>query len=150
MAHTFVSIYVHATFSTKNREKIIDENLQERLWHYMSGIAHVNKFKAIAVGGTEDHVHLLLSLLATISVSKAMQLIKAGSSKWIHENFPDKSEFTWQEGYAAFSVGISKVDKTVAYIKQQAEHHRKIGFQEEYLLFLKEHVIEYDERYIWG
>ncbi len=105
--------------------------------------------KAVEIGGVEDHVHILLSLPATIPVSKAMQLIKGGSSKWIHETFPDQRLFSWQEEYGAFSVSVSQLDKTIAYIRRQPEHHRKVTFQEEFLLLLKKHGVEYDERYLW-
>jgi REP element-mobilizing transposase RayT len=101
------------------------------------------------VGGMEDHVHILLSLPATISISKAMQLIKGGSSKWIHETFSEQRTFAWQEEYGAFSVSVSQLDKTVAYIRGQPEHHRKMTFQEEFLMLLKKHSIKYDERYLW-
>jgi putative transposase len=106
--------------------------------------------KALAVGGVEDHVHLLLSLPSTLAVAKAMQLIKGGSSKWIHDEFPALHEFTWQEGYGAFSIGISQIDDTKRYIVNQAEHHRKVSYQEEFIAFLERHGIEYDPRYIWG
>jgi len=116
----------------------------------MGGIARDNKIKAIAIGGVEDHAHLLLSMPATISLSRAVQLIKGGSSRWIHETMPSFRDFAWQEGYSAFSVGIAAVDDTIAYIQRQAEHHRKKSFEEELLQFLTRHGIEYDERYVFG
>jgi hypothetical protein len=84
-----------------------------------------------------------------MSIAKALQLIKGGASAWVHETFPDHRGFAWQEGYGAFSLGISQVDRTIAYIESQREHHRRKSFQEEFLAFLKKHHIEYDERYIW-
>ena len=150
MAHSYVSILIHYIFSTKNREKIILPEIQDRLWAYMGGIARENNMKALAVGGIEDHAHSFLSLPSTITISKAIQLIKGGSSKWIHDTFPSLKDFAWQVGYGAFSVGISHVDDTINYIKNQKEHHRHKTFQEEYLVFLTKHEIEYDERYIWG
>ena len=81
--------------------------LQERLWPYMGGIARENNMKALAIGGIEDHIHLLISLPATLSIAKAIQLLKGGSSKWVHDRFPDHNNFKWQEGYGAFSVNIS-------------------------------------------
>jgi REP element-mobilizing transposase RayT len=123
--------------------------LHERLWAFLGGIARQNQMKAIEVGGVEDHIHILLSLPATMPVAKAMQLIKGGSSKWIHETFPDQRTFAWQEEYGAFSVSVSQLDKTIAYIRGQAAHHRKLTFQEEFLALLKKHRIEYDERYLW-
>jgi REP element-mobilizing transposase RayT len=112
-------------------------------------IARQNKMKALEIGGVEDHVHLLLSLPATMTVSKAMQLIKGGSSKWVHETFPEHRLFAWQEEYGAFSVSVSQLEKTIEYIRGQEAHHRKMTFQEEFLALLKRHRIEYDERYLW-
>ncbi|MCI0487154.1 MAG: IS200/IS605 family transposase [Blastocatellia bacterium] len=149
MPHSFTSQLMHCVFSTKERRPLIDPELQQRLWPYMGGIARENKMKALSVGGTEDHVHLLVSLPSTLSIAKAMQLIKGGSSKWVHDTFPRHRAFAWQEGYGAFSIGISDVKRTIAYIENQAEHHRRIDFKEEFLMFLKKHGIEYDERYIW-
>jgi putative transposase len=149
MAHSFVSALFHCAFSTKGRCKLITPDLQERLWPCMGGIARENDMTAMAIGGVEDHVHLLLVIPSTISIAKALQLIKGASSKWVHDMFPKHQYFGWQEGYGAFSIGISQVDRTVAYIKSQAEHHRKLTFQEEYLPILKKHGIKYDERYIW-
>ena len=106
--------------------------------------------KAIEIGGVEDHVHILLSLPSTMTVSKALQLIKGGSSKWVHETFPEHQLFAWQEEYGAFSVSVSQLDKTIAYIKGQEAHHRKMTFQEEFLALLKKHRIEYDERVYCG
>jgi len=148
MAHSYTSILIHYIFSTKNREKIITSELQKRLWLYMSGIARENNMKALAIGGSEDHIRLLISLPAALSIAKAIQLIKGGSSKWVHDTFPNHNYFKWQEGYAAFSVSISHVDDTTAYIKRQKEHHLKKPFQEEYVSFLKKHGIDYDERYV--
>ena len=105
--------------------------------------------KALEIGGVADHVHILLSLPATMPIAKAMQLIKGGSSKWIHENFPDQRLFAWQEKYGAFSVSVSQLDTIIAYIKNQPEHHRKMTFQQEFEALLKKHQIEYDEKYLW-
>jgi len=105
--------------------------------------------KAPAIGGTEDHVHLLLSLPATMSISMAMQQIKSASSHWMN-GAPAINDFGWQEGYGAFSVGCSQTAATLAYIARQEEHHRKRDFQAELIAFLKKHRIEYDPRYIWG
>jgi len=84
------------------------------------------------------------------TVAKALQLIKGGSSKWIHDTFTEHKHFSWQEGYGAFSVSISQIQETVAYIKRQEEHHQRKSFQEEFLSFLIKHNIAYDERYVWG
>jgi REP element-mobilizing transposase RayT len=101
--------------------------------HTLGDIARENKIKALAIGGVADHVHMLISLPKTLSVSKALQLLKGNSSKWIHDTFPKFHSFEWQEGYGAFSVGISAVHATVRYICDQAEHHRKRSFREEFV-----------------
>jgi REP element-mobilizing transposase RayT len=146
---SYVSSYFHCVFSTKERRPLITPELRERLWPFMGGIARQNNLKAIEIGGVEDHVHILISLPASVPVSKAMQLIKGGSSKWVNETFPDQQSFSWQDEYGAFSVSVSQLDKTIAYIKGQPEHHRKMTFQEEFLALLKKHRVEYDERYLW-
>ena len=148
MSHTYVSELVHCVFSTKQRRKTISPEIRERLWAYLGGIANTNGFKALAVGGTEDHVHILLSLPATLPIAKAVQLLKGGSSKWMNDSF--RINFRWQEAYGAFTVGVSQAQGTVAYIHSQAEHHKKRSFEEEFLLFLTKHNIDYDPKYVWG
>ena len=148
MAHTYTSELVHCVFSTQNRMKIISKDLQPKLWPYLGGIARKNGFHALAVGGTADHVHVLLSLPASMPVSKAVQLLKGGSSKWIHDS--TGHAFTWQEGYGAFTVGISQKADTIAYIAGQARHHARRSFEEEFIAFLKKHGIEYDPQYVYG
>jgi REP element-mobilizing transposase RayT len=146
---SYVSSYFHCVFSTKARNKLITPPLQERLWPFLGGIARRNDTKALITGGTEDHVHILLSLPSTMPIAKAMQLIKGGSSKWIHDTFPEQRLFAWQEKYGAFSVSFSQLDAIQEYIRNQHEHHRTKSFQEEFLALLKKHHIEYDERYLW-
>jgi putative transposase len=105
--------------------------------------------KALAIGGIEDHVHILLSLPATISISKAIQLIKGNSSKWISDTFEQVRNFSWQEGYGAFSVNISIIEETINYIKNQTTHHQHKSFKDEFIKILNKHGIAYDERYVW-
>lgn len=149
MAHSFSTCLYHCVWSTRGRAHLMPPALQERLFPYMAGIARENDAKAMGVGGVTDHVHLLLSLPATLPVAKAVQLIKGGASKWVHDTFPEQAGFGWQEGYGAFSIGMSQVEDTIAYIRSQRKHHGKISFQEEFLAFLKRHELEYDERYLW-
>ena len=150
MAHSHVSALFHVVFSTLRREPLILPAFRDRLWAYMGGIAREHAMKALSIGGTKDHCHLLLSLPSTVSIAKAVQLVKAGSSKWLHDTFPRTQWFAWQEGYGAFSVSRSLSAEVIQYIENQEEHHRRRTFQEEYLEFLKVHEIEVDERYIWG
>ncbi len=105
--------------------------------------------KAIEIGGMPDHVHILLSLPPTLTIAKALQLIKGGSSKWVHDTFREHWRFGWQTKYGAFSVSVSLLDRTIQYIKNQEAHHRKMTFQEEFLALLKKHRIAYDARYLW-
>ncbi|HTC95673.1 MAG TPA: IS200/IS605 family transposase [Terriglobales bacterium] len=142
MAHSYICCLVHVVFSTAERRPLIREKIGKRLHAYIGGIARENGFVALAVGGVEDHVHVLLSLSRTVCVSKAVQLLKAGSSKWFNENFSKGGRFSWQEGFGAFSVGISQRSKTIAYINNQAEHHKKMSFVEEFKKFLAAHGIE--------
>ena len=149
MSHSYVSNLMHCTFSTKDRYPIIDSHLESDLWPYIGGIARLNQMKALSIGGTFDHLHALLSLPSTMSFAKAVQLIKGGSSKWVHDRFPKYSKFEWQEGYGAFSVSASQVKRTLAYIENQKEHHRKRTFQEEFIKLLDRHRVEYDLRYVF-
>ena len=149
MAHTYSNLFVHCVFSTKGRRRLLTEAVQERLWPMMGGIARQKGFVACVVGGTADHAHILLSLPTTLSVAKAIQIVKAESSAWVSRTFQNIHGFAWQEGYAAFSVSMSNKNKVVRYIAEQAEHHRQQTFQQEYLALLKRHGIEYDERYVW-
>jgi putative transposase len=135
---------MHCVWSTKNRDACLTPALRERLWPYLGGIAKQNQMKALAIGGAADHVHILLSVPATLSIAKAIQLLKRNSSKWMHETFLKMRYFAWQEGYGAFSVAISGIEATVAYIRNQAEHHRTRSFREELIAMLRRHGLDYD------
>jgi putative transposase len=150
MANTYTSLHYHLVFSTKNRERWIDQKIEHRIWEYLGGIARQNDMKALELGGIEDHVHLVIGIPATLAVSKALQLLKGGSSKWIHETFPDLAHFQWQDGYGAFTVSKSQLPEVVQYAAHQREQHRRWTFQEEYRAYLQKHGIEFDERYVWG
>jgi REP element-mobilizing transposase RayT len=149
MSHTYCCSLFHCVFSTKNRRNSISTEIQPRLWPYIGGIARKHGMKALAVNGVRDHVHILLSIPSTTTIADAMCIIKSESSRWIHDTC-EISNFEWQEGYAAFSIGHSQTEATLAYIASQSEHHRKRDFQAEFVAFLKKHRIEYDPRYIWG
>jgi putative transposase len=136
MGHSFTSSLFHCVFSTKERRKTITSGLQESLWPYLGGICRNNEMKALVP--------------STLAPAKALQLIKANSSKWVHEEYSEHPAFAWQEGYGAFSIGKSQVDVTVTYIRNQPEHHQKQTFQEEVVAFLERHEIEYGPRFLWG
>ena len=143
--HSFVSCLMHVVFSTKERRPLITSDLRVRLEPYLNGIAEKNNMRALAIGGVEDHMHILLSLPSTMAIAKSVQLIKGNSSKWIHEEFPLQKEFEWQEGYGAFSIGISGIAATTAYLERQAEHHCKTTFKSELSTILKKHAMQYED-----
>jgi len=145
MSHSYICCLVHVVFSTSECRPLIRENMQNRLHAYIGGIARENGMAALAVGGVADHAHVLLSLSRTVAVAKAVQLLKAGSSKWLKESYGELKGFAWQEGYAAFSVSLSQRDRTVDYILRQPEHHKRITFAEEYSKFLRVHGIVEEE-----
>lgn len=147
MPHTYSQNYLHVVFSTKGRRKLITKEFQPKLWSYMAGIGRNNGFLVLANGGMEDHTHLLIQLPATLALAKAVQLLKGSSSKWVGEH---GREFSWQEGYGAFSVSKSNMNTVVKYIANQETHHRKITFEDEFISLLEKHGIEYDPRYVFG
>jgi len=142
MAQAFTTIRIHVIFSTAGRRKWIREDLQEELWRYFAGVSRNYEMKLLKAGGMEDHVHLLLSLPPNLDVSKAVQVIKANSSRWLKtKQIPD---FGWQRGYGAFSVSASQVNATIAYIHNQKKHHAKRSFKDEFIQFLEANGVEYD------
>ncbi|MFZ0827241.1 MAG: IS200/IS605 family transposase [Verrucomicrobiia bacterium] len=149
MANTFTSLHYHVIFSTKHREPWITPDLEDRVWKFLGGIARENGMKALLIGGMPDHVHLALALPPSQSVSKALQLLKGGSSKWIKDTLPQMRSFAWQDGYGAFTVSKSNLSEVIAYIQNQRKHHRIKTFKEEFLTFLVRHGAEYDEHYLW-
>ena len=149
MGQSFASLHYHLVFSTKHREPLIDDVLQPRLYEYMGGILRNHNGVLLAAGGIADHVHLLVGLHREMAVAEAVKLVKALSSKWIHETFPDRQTFAWQTGYGAFTVSYSNMDQVKRYIANQKQHHRQRTFQEEFLAFLERHQIPYDKRYVW-
>jgi REP element-mobilizing transposase RayT len=149
MGQSFGALYFHVIFSTKNRAPLISAELQPALFAYMGGVMKNTKNVLLAAGGVADHVHLLLSLHRDVAVSEADRLLKANSSKWVHDTYPTQGEFAWQNGYGAFSVSYSLLDSVKIYLARQEEHHRHTNFQHEFIKFLNVHDIEYDEQYLW-
>ena len=148
MANTFTNLLFHIVFSTKHRAPFIREPLRERLYGYMGGILREEGGILLEIGGIPDHVHLLARLKADCSVAEAVRTIKSGSSKWVHQTFPERADFAWQTGYAAFSVSESQVGAVRRYIKNQEEHHARLSFKDELIALLQKHGIEFDERYL--
>jgi putative transposase len=148
MPSTHTSLTYHVVFSTKDRRNFIDSAWRPRLHEYIGGIIKRIEGVPLAIGGTSDHVHILLSLGATHSVADVVREIKTASSKWVHETIGMRI-FSWQEGYGAFTVSASNRDAVCKYILNQEEHHRTKSFQEEYLELLKRAGIQYEEKYLW-
>jgi putative transposase len=148
MPSTHLSLHYHIVFSTKDRHPFIVDEWRNRLHEYLGGLVRAADAFPEAIGGTADHAHLLVGLRATHSLASFVQDIKQTSSRWIHETVGVRN-FAWQPGYGAFTVSVSNSDAVKEYIANQAEHHRKKTFQEEYVVFLKKHGVEYDERHLW-
>jgi REP element-mobilizing transposase RayT len=138
---------MHVVFSTKERQKMIPAEMKERLWSYTAGICQHQKVFVHAIGGMQDHIHLLLQFPATIAISEAIKNIKANSSGWMSREI---GKFDWQDGYGAFGVSKSNIAAVVRYIQNQEKHHRKMTFEDEFIAFLEKHGIEYDPRYVFG
>jgi len=147
LAHSYVSNHVHCVFSTKDRQPLIAPEMQPRLWRFIATVAHDRGIKPRAIGGTENHLHVLMAVPATMPLAKAIQTLKGISSKWMNEQ---KRGFAWQEGYGAFSVSSSQIEATVRYIERQPEHHRKRSFDEEFVAFLKKNGVPYDRTFVFG
>ena len=148
LSSTYVSLFFQLVFSTRNRARSILDPWRDRLHAYLGGIVRSMGGMALEVGGTQDHVHILASLAATHRIADVMMGVKSSSSQWVHRDIRSR-RFAWQEGYGAFSVSRSDVEAVREYIRNQAEHHRHITFQEEYVNILREQGIEFDSRYLW-
>jgi len=147
---SYTCLHYHLVFSTKNRTPTITPEIRPRLWEYLGGIVRGHKGIPIQIGGTHDHVHLLLTLRQEPALSDFLRDLKAGSSGWMHDTFPNAGGFWWQSGYGAFTVSHSALDAVKAYIATQDEHHRKRTFQEEFRAMLVKHGIAFDEKYLWS
>ena len=148
MSSTHVSLFYQLVFSTKNRTRSILQPWRDRLHAYLGGIVRSMGGMALEVGGTQDHVHMLVSLAATHTIATVLKGVKSSSSQWVHRHIGSR-RFDWQDGYGAFSVSRSQVETIRKYIRNQAEHHRHLTFQEEYVKMLSEEGIEFDSRYLW-
>ncbi len=149
MSHTFSDLVTHIVFGTQDRLPLIDSELRRELHAYLGGIVHNLGGIPLTIGGVADHVHMLVELKPKVPVADAVGKIKANSSNWVHTFGGMRRRFFWQKGYSAFSVSRSNVKRVQRYIESQEQHHRHVTFQEEYVRFLKEYGIAYDERYIF-
>ena len=149
MPQSLVKNYLHIIFSTKNRHPIISESIEEELNPYIGGICNNMGCQSLQVGGYRDHIHILCILSRKSALMKLLEEIKAHSSGWIKTKGKAYKNFYWQSGYGAFSVQPSNVESTIRYIQNQRKHHRNMSFKQEYIRFLREYKIEYNEKYTW-
>jgi len=149
MANTYSNLLYHIVFSTKQRLPLILPEWQTELYQYIGGIIRNERGSLIEIGGTKDHVHLIVKLKTDRILSDLLRHIKGGSSKWLNEGLVNQAKFAWQDGYGAFTVSESQLGKLVEYVRNQEAHHRIKTFQEEYLDFLKLNAVEYVEKYLW-
>ncbi len=149
MGHSYTALFFHCVFSTKHREPWIGEQWQERLYAYAGGIIRAERGDLIAAGGMPDHIHLLIHAHASTPIADLMRIVKSRTSGWVHETISCCSEFGWQNGYGGFSVSASALDEVKAYIANQAEHHRHMSTEEEFLGLLRKHGVEFDPRYVF-
>ena len=145
MSHTYTSTLFHVVFSTKERRPAIAE--PAKLWAYLAGVARNLDYEAIAIGGTQNHVHVLLRLPSQVPVSDAVQKLKSNSSRWLRE---EGRWFGWQEGYGAFSVSASNVDAVRRYIQNQPEHHRRRSFEDEFVALLAKSGVAFERLEVFG
>jgi len=149
MGQSLVKNYVHIVFSTKYRQPLIHEAVSCDLHRYLGGICRNLECYPVQVGGVSDHIHILCLLSKKLALMKLLEEVKSHSSKWMKTKDSSLANFYWQDGYGAFSVNPSQVDWVKGYIENQAAHHQKKTFQEEYREFLRDYEIDYDERYVW-
>ena len=147
MAHQYSNLLAHCVFSTKDRKDLIPAELIPKLSKYFAGIGRNHSIPVLAAGGMSNHAHLLIALPATVPVAKAIQVFKANSSRWLREHGID---FTWQEGYGAFSVSSSNREAVKHYIEHQAEHHRKRSYEKEFETMLRKAGIAFDVKEAFG
>lgn len=149
MPQSLSKIYIHGIYSTKNREPLLLDDWRDELFRVIGGAINDIGCQSLTVGGVADHVHILFQLSRTIAIADAMRDIKASSSKWINQHKKSRLPFHWQAGYAVFSVSQSNIEAVREYIRTQAEHHKRISFQDELREWLRRYEIEWDERYVW-
>ena len=150
MSQSLSKLFVHIVFHVKNNRIKILKKDRSALYAYMGTIIKDNNSIPIIINGVEDHIHILCVMSKNIALSKLVEEIKRHSSRWIKSQDSQYTKFSWQAGYGGFSVSPALHKKVKDYIVNQEEHHKKISFQKEYLKFLKEYDIDYDENYLWA
>ena len=149
MPQSLAKIYLHICFSTKYREKTIDELIEKDLHKYLGGICKGMECYPVEIGGYQDHVHVLCMLSRKVTVAELLEELKKRSSKWVKTIDNKYSNFYWQHGYGVFSVSEAQVENVRKYIQNQHIHHAKCDFKTEYRELLIKHGVEFDERYVW-
>ena len=150
MPQSYTNLIYHIVYSTKERQTLITNDLQPRLYEYIGGMIRKRGGICLAIGGMSDHVHILTKLKPDKSVSDVLRDLKTNSTGWMHEVFPEMKDFTWQRGYGAFTLSSSQVEKVQEYILNQEEHHKKVGtFRDEFIKLLIANEIEFEEKYLW-
>ncbi|GIV46193.1 MAG: hypothetical protein KatS3mg036_1011 [Ignavibacterium sp.] len=149
MPGTYSQIYIHIVFAVKGRENLLNKNLREEIFRYISGIIKQKGHKPIIVNGYFDHVHCFVGLKPSVAISDLVRDIKNNSSKFINEKKYFRGKFHWQEGYGVFSYSHSQIKKVYDYILRQEEHHRKKSFKEEYLELLNKFEIDYKPEFLF-
>jgi REP element-mobilizing transposase RayT len=149
MPHSYVNLIYHIVISTKERRPLINGDYQLRLYEYIGGIIRAQGGIALAINGMADHVHVLTKLRQDKALADIIRDFKANASGWMHEVFPERKDFAWQNGYAAFTVSASQIDVVSKYIANQQTHHQKHSFKQEFIAFLTANAIQFDERYLW-
>ncbi|MDQ8005649.1 MAG: IS200/IS605 family transposase [Pedobacter sp.] len=149
MSQSLSKMYVHIIFHTKHNQPFIKPDVEPELYAYIGGIIKENSSIPIKINGTKDHIHILASMSKNIALAKFVEEIKRNSSRWIKTKGESYHQFAWQGGYAGYSVSQSVVEKVKKYIENQKVHHQTKTFKDEYVQFLKEYEIEFDENYLW-
>jgi len=149
MAQSLSKLYVHIVFHVKNNEVLVRAEDENDLYAYIGGIIKANDALPIKINGTENHLHILTTMSKNLSLAKFVEEIKRNSSRWIKNKSEHYQFFAWQGGYAGYSVSQSKVATVEKYIENQKEHHKIETFQDEYVKFLREYKVDFDEKYLW-
>ena len=144
MSHSYAHNPVHLVFSTRERRKLIPKESQSRLWAYLAGICKKQRIFVHAIGGMEDHIHMLIEIPLTMAFSDAIKEIKTGSSQWMG------ARFAWQVGFGVFGVSESNVNTVIRYIRNQETHHRRMTYEQEFIALLQKHGVPHDRRYVLG
>ena len=149
MSHTFTDLLTHVVFSTSDRAPFLSKDICADVHAYIGGILRELGATPIAIGGTTDHVHMLACIPADLAIADCLRVVKANSSHWLKEKWPERRTFAWQRGYGAFSVSESNRTAVIHYIQDQARHHLRISFRDELVALLKKHSIDFEEQYLW-